>query len=143
MMKLKLWLARKIAGKHVVPRSVFDAAVKQGATSKLEVEALTQALHKVSTAFHGARQRQADAESALQKMQDGTQVIAPKSVWDLVPRARELTQAIERKVGRGASGEYKRGQVYAQMLKEFPPDGTLKADIGLAIELSLRSHVAP
>ena len=51
----------------------------------------------------------------------------------LEQRARELTQAAERLV---ASGEFKRHQVYAQLLKEFPEEP--KRRVGLVIEQVLQ-----
>lgn len=52
---------------------------------------------------------------------------------ELLSRAKELVTAVDRI--EAVSGEYKRHQVYASLLKEFP--GRRKRDIGLAIEKAL------
>jgi len=61
--------------------------------------------------------------------------IAQLGYWPspaLVERARVLCREQEQP---GVSGEYKRHQVYARLIKEYP--AAAKRTLGLAIELSL------
>lgn len=62
-------------------------------------------------------------------------VMISEQVLKIVPRARELCSEAEQKYP-GTSGELKRHQVYARLIKEFP--STNKRDLGLSIELALR-----
>ena len=56
-------------------------------------------------------------------------------VWEILPAAKIITQKWGRK--EGLSGEAKRHQAYARLIKEFPE--AKHQDIALAIELAVRN----
>ncbi len=61
-------------------------------------------------------------------------IIIPKNFKLVLPAAKKLTTAFE---GKGPSGEWRRHQVYALLIKVFPKVN--KRTLGFAIEVSLWS----
>ena len=57
-------------------------------------------------------------------------------VWEILPAARIVTQKWGKK--EGLSGEAKRHQAYARLIKEFPE--AKHQDIAFAIELAVRKE---
>ena len=59
----------------------------------------------------------------------------PRAVLELLPPARLACATIEVAVDPATSGEYKRAQVYAMLIKRYPT--ARRRHIALAIELAL------
>lgn len=99
---------------------------EQNTTRLVEGQSYRETIHRLEVKL-------ADHHRLL-AAQLGTVALSP----DLMLRASVLTKE---PAAASLSGEAKRHQVYAKLIKEFPNES--KRDLGLAIELALRVPQAP
>mgnify|MGYP001558843935 CR=1 FL=1 len=139
--RLGLWLARKGGWTVPAPEIVVQHVVEQDPKVVAERDELLEHL-RVLTSLLGAKDAEIKtSQDAIRQLGTELRTIRTSAVqtWsaslsgDTFERVKTLVSEWS---GLSGSGEAKRHQVYARLIKEFP--NVLKRDLGLAIEMALQ-----